>query len=167
MSSEGNIVRFPARKLHEYARSVAYQLELFDESEVLSNRISFVNPEEFQQDQFLKLLARNRFNILIDYRPRPVFRRPKFSHREVTSHLHQRNIAYVELARYAQRANSKYADLNDILRREYANVFQSGPIFCLGLFDDEALKSGIIDAFRAGIAARNSIIEVHPNSLLR
>lgn len=146
---------------------VHYQYELFKLQDK-NNYVLYLNPDKLNQDYLLKIITQQQMKLIIDLRPRPVFRKPCYNHKKFVSYLFDRSIVYLEVAKIAQNSNDTYEGYLDALRKMLILDGSSGSNVTLCLIDQSAVDSGIVTAFRQALSKFGKhFIEINPRSLLR
>ena len=154
---------FPARTRARDAQSALFGCEAEQRGYIV-----FLDIEWRKQETFLTLLARNAVRGLVDLRPRPVFDKPRFRHRDVVQYLYERDVIYLEYG-LLSKYNSKLVErsrcglqcegeekLNTILGR--------GLTLCL--YDDASRAVGWLDEVRRLLQHSPSFhAEIHPRAL--
>lgn len=137
----GNIIHMWGSP-HAVTRSGDVQLELFDSVKAYANLIAFIDITDFDQNQFLDIIAKNSVKSILDIRPRPVFRRPKFSHGEMSEYFEWNRINYFEYAIFGRS--------EDVTRVQIARKIHSGRSDGLSLciFDEESKTRGWLEEAR-------------------
>ncbi|HEV7325450.1 MAG TPA: hypothetical protein VGN91_10290 [Bosea sp. (in: a-proteobacteria)] len=170
--SDNKVVRFPRPSEAWHEKSKAFspaplQPSLFDHAGANRGRIVFLDIIWLAEDTLLNIVVRNGVTDLVDLRPRPVFERPRFRHRQVVHYLYERNVGYLEYAMLARRDrntsfNSSWSEGIEIRFRE---MLTRGLTLCL--YDDGARSAGWVDDVRHLVdMAPDYLAEVHPRALV-
>jgi hypothetical protein len=126
-------------------------------------RIAFLDVGSLTEDTLLSVLVRNAVVALIDLRPLPIFRAPRFQHKRVVSFLIHHNIRYVEAALVELNARKDPGiPLGSALGPIIQNNLSLGLTICL--FDEGTREKGWLEAVR--LATLQSCTELHPRSLV-
>ena len=154
---------FPPRTRARDAQSALFGCEAEQRGYIV-----FLHIEWLKQEALLTLLARNAVRALVDLRPRPVFNKPRFQHRDVVHYLYERDLTYLE---YGLLSKSK-GKLEEHSRRglegereEKLNTIRGrGLTVCL--YDDTARAVGWLDEVRRLLRHVPSFhAEIHPRAL--
>ncbi len=137
------------------------QLSLFGDAEESSACFSFVDLDGLDQAAFLNIIARNAVSTIIDLRPVPVFKRPKYIHRDLVDYFSCHEIIYFEYA-MAEMSRNKRTSLS-IARTIHARR-QVGLTICV--HDEMSREKGWLDVARYNFRRSKLFsVEVHPRSL--
>ena len=154
---------FPPRQ-----KEIVTQAGLFDHGGDQRGKIVFLDIGWLAEETLLNSLARNGVTALVDLRPRPVFHRPLFRHRDVVCYLYERNIIYIEYAVLAKC----YGKIESLFRHGLASAGEEKIDALLGrglticLYDDSAKSAGWLDEFRHLLRHAPSFrAEMHPRAL--
>ena len=71
--------------------------DLFGSVHDVRGKIVFLDEAEWHEDSLLAVVARNSVGAVIDLRSRPIFRLPRYRHRQVVSYFYRHGIQYLEL----------------------------------------------------------------------
>lgn len=137
------------------------QLDLFGGEASLSNFVAFLDIDDLDQDIFLSILAKNPVSAVLDIRPRPVFRQPKFVHAEISRHMAVHHVHYFEYA--VALGDPDCGSVHSIARRIN---YRRGDGLTLCLFDESSRERGWIEAARRTLRrSRLFKAELSPGSL--
>ncbi|GAA0530892.1 hypothetical protein FHS83_002610 [Rhizomicrobium palustre] len=164
--AESKVLKFPVHNTPTSGSEVR-TADLFGACLHGRDKIAFIDIDEFSEDTFLRLLARNAVTAIIDIRPKPVFERPNFEHKRTVSYLYQRDINYVEYAilllSQADPTNRSTDAYDELISAIQGHIRAGLTIF---LFNKEAHEIGWVQQFRNYIRdSRISCTEIHPRSL--
>ncbi|NNM74247.1 hypothetical protein [Enterovirga aerilata] len=169
---DGKVLAFPA-----VARSVeiprpgvnsGYEPTLFASAPEGKGKIVFVDVEWLAEETLLTAIARNGVTAILDVRPRPIFPRPKFRHKNVVLYFFQRKVRYLEYAMLPRATRSGF-EQRALPCKEAADtliveVLSRGLTMCL--YDEQARKMGWLDDIRHLVRrAAGYTAELHPRSL--
>lgn len=145
----------------------SFQMDLFDFQTRDTPRIILLDPDTTNQNELFTIIARNRFEAVLDLRLKPVFRKPSYSHKEITSHLYRNNIRYEEIALLVQKSNGRLSAMQKFLSECFGSLGQASAHYTLCLADREANEAGIVMQFRSILQRLNmAVVEMHPRSIL-
>lgn len=145
------------------------QIELFGRKSNGIHSWVLIFPDEFGQDDFMSLIVRNRFDLILDLRPIAVFEKPKYDHKKLMTALYKSHVSYVDVAHLA---HSNYADFfiffsefeEKILNRHSSEM---APFYTLCLSDSSEGAKNIALSFRSAMRRFGSqIVELHPRAIL-
>lgn len=140
---------------------VERQLELFRRPEEISTFFVFVDIAGFDQESFLEVMATNAVVSLIDIRPAPVFKHPKFNHQEIYQYLSEKNIVYFD---YAMAASHRAIFSDFHLARIVGRERNNGLTLCI--YDDDSREKGWLEVVRDNFRrSRFFAAELSPRSL--
>lgn len=143
--------------------SIEVQASLFLDRTSCRGLTSFVHINTLSEEILLRLVSRYGIAVIVDLRPRPVFERPKFRHREVVGYFFTRSIKYIE---YAMISNAEIDEFSIEKRKEILrNALPLG--MTLFLFDDAATEKGWVGEMRHDARISSEFrTEMHPRSLM-
>lgn len=145
------------------------QIELFGRKGNGVHSWVLIYPEEFNQDNFLSLVVRNRFDLILDLRPIAVFEKPKYNHKNLMTKLYGSDVSYVDVA---QLAHSNDFDFSSFFLEFEQKILDdrgdnSPPFYTLCLSDNSDAAIKIVRLFRSAMQRFGSmIVELHPRSIL-
>ncbi|MNS79258.1 hypothetical protein D3C72_1129070 [compost metagenome] len=157
-----NIVQLWGDRISPQYEANALQLDLFGGEVSLSNFVTFLDIDDLDQDIFLSILTKNPVSAVLDIRPRPVFRRPKFVHSEISQHMAVQHIHYFDYA--VALGDADDGSIRSIARRiNYRR--DHGLTLCL--YDDSSRERGWIEAARRTLRrSRLFKAELSPTALV-
>ncbi|RYG58031.1 MAG: hypothetical protein EON56_00920 [Alphaproteobacteria bacterium] len=157
----GNIIRLTTSDAVELRPSGAMQLELFGDVKSYSNFVSFLDIDTLDQEKLIDILTRNAVASILDIRARPVFRKPKFAHSELSRYFTHRNIHYFDYAMALGDPDTGHP--NSIARRVNFGR-ESGLTICL--YDQSSRDRGWVEAARRTLKrSRLFKAELSPSAL--
>lgn len=161
-----NVVNLPfVEKREGQEINCGIQLELFNSEEIRQPSWVLLNPNDYSQEVFLRILARNSFNLILDLRLRPVFSRPRYDHKSVMRYFCNSELCYIDLAKIAQGKPDEFDSFFSNFRQQY-RAENSSSFVTLCLADDDAAE--IVCEFRREIhRLGDHLVELHPKSVLR
>ena len=157
----GNIVRLAPPMVDQHRPLGGAQLELFGDVKSYSNFVSFLDIDTLDQEKLIDILTRNAVTSILDIRARPVFRKPKFVHSELSRYFTHRDIHYFDYA--MALADPDTGHPNSIARRVNFGR-ESGLTICL--YDQSSRDRGWVEAARRTLR-RSSLFkaELSPSAL--
>jgi|TARA_R100000501_G_C2570881_1_gene77795 hypothetical protein len=163
----GKVITLPfPKKSGASQRSDLVQLDLFGELDKKYARVAVIEPSDYYEDQFLTAVQRFNISLIIDLRARPIFDRPNYSHKRITSYFFDRNIKYIDIIHLIYSSNLDLEKVRHKLVREL-RVREAGPGFLgLCLVDQKAREDGVVSHFRSEMRRQpNGVIEVNPRAI--
>lgn len=149
---------FPPRVTAEVAD---LQFDLFQPTQSPAGFFVFLDLDAYEQGDLLRVFARNAVSALIDLRPVPVFRRPRYNHREIVQFLSESRIAYFDYAMVQNRGGA-YGDV--AIGRAVNRGRARGLTVCL--YDERARERGLVDLARSNFnRSRFFKAELSPRAL--
>lgn len=145
------------------------QIELFGRKDNGVHSWVLVYPHEFNQKNFLSLVVRNRFDLILDLRPIAVFEKPQYNHKALMSNLYTSHVSYIDIAHLA---HSKDSDFSIFFHEFEQKILESHgesspPFYTLCLSDDSQAAKNIARLFRSAMRRFGSrIVELHPRAIL-
>lgn len=156
-----NIVRLAVPVVSDPRPSGGAQLELFGDVNSYSSFVSFLDVDNLDQEKLIDILTRNAVTSILDIRVRPVFRKPKFVHSELSRYFTYRNIHYFDYA--MALADPETGHPNSIARRVNFGR-EHGLTICL--YDQSSRDRGWIEAARKTLRrSRLFKAELSPSAL--
>lgn len=127
-----------------------------------------IMPSDFRQDNFLNIVVRNRFDLILDLRPAPVFHRPNYDHKSLMSNLYNSSVRYVDIAKIAQSPSNEFTLFFSEFRKKFRLYDGSeAPFYTLCLTDSSLQAKEIVRQFRKAIREfGDHVVELHPKALL-
>ena len=146
------------------------QYDLFAQPNLLARRFTFLNTDELDQEMLEAIVLRNNVSLVFDIRPIPVFRHPRYHHKQVCDFFLRSGVSFVEMVaareRHGVEERSKVAEYRvdkRVVRRIYTAMRKG---LCLMLYDSDALGSGTVGRIRYVVDTHGrSCAELHPKSL--
>ena len=127
-------------------------------------KVAFLDIDQLITARLFRLIVRNSVKSVIDLRPRPVFARPRFKHKEVVSYFHAHQVCYFEYALLIQSGQSQYSYLFNGDDRWLDDALKYGLSICI--YDSESVMSGWPSELRCRLKKSPSFsAELHPRSL--
>jgi hypothetical protein len=123
--------------------SIECQPDLFLDAGAASNKFVFLDIEACDQERFLEIVALNSVSAVIDLRPSPVFKKPKYIHKEIVQYLSDRHIVYFEFA--MTNINTEKFSIRRVADLVNRNREQ-GLTVCV--FDSHSVERGWVDRVR-------------------
>lgn len=144
------------------------QIELFGERKRSIPIWVLLNPDDFVQDIFLKLIVRNQFDLVLDLRPDPVFRKPNYDHKYLMNYFYKKSIGYFDLATIAQADSENSFNFFSELRIKFkAGNRENNSFYTLCLANDDPLTIEVVRQFRKVLRdLGDHVVEVHPRAVL-
>lgn len=167
--STGNVLSFPMRtEVCMHRNEIAHQRDLFALPTANRGKIVFFDVADLVEETLLRLIASNAVTALVDLRPAPVFKRPRFRHSDIVHYLHHRDIRYVEFA-FAVTWPSKDRALAAIQSTHAYGwiepALERGLALCI--HDEKARELGWLDDVRRMLPhCEGYVAEVHPRSMI-
>jgi hypothetical protein len=168
---EDKVVRFPGASA---ATTISDALEphrqpnLFGHTDENRGKIVFLDIRWLAEEMLLTLLTRNAVTALVDLRPRPVFDRPRFRHRDVVHYLHERNVLYLEyamLARGVRDSASQFRHKPEGAEEKISALLGRGLTVCV--YDEASKTAGWLEEIRYVLRhAPDYLAEMHPRALI-
>lgn len=168
---EDKVLRFPgvfAPTIISDTLEPHQQPNLFGHAGENRGKIVFLDICWLAEETLLTLLTRNAVTALIDLRPRPVFDRPRFRHKNVVHYLHERNVLYLE---YAMLARGVRDPASHIRYKSQGAEQKIGALLGRGLtvcvYDEASKTVGWLEEIRHVLRhAPDYLAEMHPRALI-
>ncbi len=167
--TKGSVVQFPLDSQSSLSsnRGKPERVDLFGGNVEGLGKIAFIDVGTLTEAILLHIVVRNAVAAIIDLRPRPVFSRPRFHHKNVVTYFLQRDICYFEYALALQgehRASGPLHQTANGLDHYIEEILQRG--LTLLVYDDEAKERGWLDDVRYRLKRSGSFkAELNPRSL--
>jgi hypothetical protein len=160
------IVNLPVSvKSVDHEASSSDQLELFNLFADGFLGWVLLNPAKFAQSTFLRVLARNEFHCILDFRSKPVFQKPGYDHKSILSYLYSKGISYIDIASLAHGSRRDIACIfDDVFSSKKNKVYSHRLVLCLA---DEASVDVVSEFRRVLRESGGRVMELHPMSVLR
>lgn len=142
------------------------QLDLFGQSGVGYARVAVIEPAIYNEDEFLAAIRRYNINLIIDVRARPIFDRPNYSHKRITSYFFERKIKYIDVVHLVHSSRADLEQIKKKLTTEIRIGEAGSDFFGLCLVDQQARDEGVVSNFRSELRRQPSrVVEVHPRAI--
>lgn len=138
-----NVVRLWCAVPEVASANAERQLELFRTDDFGTNQVAFLDIEVLDQEKLFKIITYNSASAILDIRPRPVFRKPKFVHSEVSRYFSDNRVHYFDYA--AAISDPDFIRPHEIARR--VNLGR-GEGLTICLYDVNSRERGWIDRAR-------------------
>lgn len=164
---KGKVIRLPLSNERNFrSETEEKQLDLFGQNEVGYPRIAVIEPSIYNEDEFLAAIRRYNITLIIDMRARPIFDRPNYSHKRITSYFFKRKIKYIDVVHLVHSAKADLQEIERKLTEEFRVNEASSDFFGLCLVDQQAREDGVVSNFRSELRRQPSrVVEVHPRAI--
>lgn len=164
---KGQVITLPiSNHRRERISTEEKQLDLFGKSEVDYARVAVIEPSIYTENEFLSAIRRYNISLIIDMRARPIFDRPNYSHKRITSYFFERKIKYIDVVHLVHSAKADIAEIERKLSEEFRVSEAGSDFFGLCLVDQQAREDGVVSNFRSELRRQPSrVVEVHPRAI--
>lgn len=163
----GKVLILPILKAKDRDSDVNFtQLDLFNSEGHSFPKVAVVEPSDYYEEEFLSAIQRNNISLIIDMRERPIFERPNYSHKRITSYFFHREIRYIDIVHLVHSENADLEGIKQKLGYQIRSLSAGSDFFGLCLIDENARASGVVSEFRAQLRRQtSSVVEVHPRAI--
>lgn len=159
------ILKFPTSKRAPTA-IISKQRDLFDQIDGACAKIVFLDISELNEDRLLQMLAQNIIAAVVDLRPRPIFRAPKFRHKYVVSYLYRNRIRYIEAGLIGNVLTKEKLEIGLSLIPAISEGLETG--ITIFIYDDSTKEKDWVSNLRSYLKRDlGSWTELHPSVLTR
>jgi len=117
-----NILQFPTSITIDAGK----QLDLFDFSFHSLAKYSFIDVNDYNQDEIISKLESCKIRLILDIRKFPTFSKPNYNHKLFLKTLSEKDSAYVPLA-YLWEFKMRFSQIKEV-RQKIETLSQEGPI---------------------------------------
>lgn len=159
------VLQFPRRE-QVPSKPASLQRDLFDQIDGSRAKVVFLAISELSEDLLFQIIAQNLVTALVDLRFRPIFRAPKFRHKNIMSHLFAKNIKYVEASLIAGAVPDQNIDIGAHIIPLISKELDVGMV--IFVYDREEKEKNWLLSVRSHLRKDpRSLAELHPNVLVR